>query len=164
MTKRLFTEFTLTILDLILLVNISIISKCKSFCYLRVFLSAIFYIFVVLHFCSFSKKTVQLVESKKELGCDLVASWSVQVGDLDQCIHLWRYTGGFEKIDLASKDLKKDPDFVKLETERGGFLRARHLQYLLAFSYWPVSEPRGKSHIYEMRSYRLKPGTMIEWG
>ena len=43
-------------------------------------------------------------------------------------------------------------------------MRARHLQYLLAFSYWPVSEPRGKSHIYELRSYRLKPGTMIEWG
>jgi hypothetical protein len=53
---------------------------------------------------------------------------------------------------------------VKLATERGGLLRARHLQYLLAFSYWPVMEPRGGDNIYEMRSYRLKPGTMIEWG
>lgn len=55
-----------------------------------------------------SKKTVQLIESKKELACELVASWSVQVGDLDQCVHLWRYTGGFEKIDMAERDLKKD--------------------------------------------------------
>lgn len=53
---------------------------------------------------------------------------------------------------------------MKLKTERGGLLRARHLQYLLAFSYWPVMEPRSGSNIYEMRSYRLKPGTMIEWG
>jgi hypothetical protein len=53
---------------------------------------------------------------------------------------------------------------VKLATERGGLLRARHLQYLLSFSYWPVMEPREGSNIYEMRSYRLKPGTMIEWG
>lgn len=56
-----------------------------------------------------SKKTVQLIESKKDLACELVASWSVQVGDLDQCIHLWRYTGGFEKVDLAEKELQKDP-------------------------------------------------------
>jgi hypothetical protein len=56
-----------------------------------------------------SKKTVQLIESKKDLACELVASWSVQVGDLDQCLHLWRYTGGFEKVDLAEKELNKDP-------------------------------------------------------
>jgi NIPSNAP len=131
-----------------------------------------------------SKKTVQLIESKKDLSCELVASWSVQVGDLDQCIHVWRYTGGFEKVDLAERELKKDPvrkknivwliqeittisvfqDYVKLATERGGLLRARHLQYLLSFSYWPVMEPRSGNNIYEMRSYRLKPGTMIEWG
>lgn len=49
-------------------------------------------------------------------------------------------------------------------TERGGYLRSRHLQYLLAFSYWPAPNPRtDRNHIYEMRSYRLKPGTMIEW-
>lgn len=53
---------------------------------------------------------------------------------------------------------------MKLANERGGLLRARHLQYLLAFSYWPVMEPRQGNNIYEMRSYRLKPGTMIEWG
>jgi hypothetical protein len=57
----------------------------------------------------FSKNTVQLIESKKDLACELVASWTVQVGDLDQCVHLWRYTGGFEKIDLAERNLPKDP-------------------------------------------------------
>lgn len=43
-------------------------------------------------------------------------------------------------------------------------MRSRHLQYMLAFSYWPQITMRDPSHIYEMRSYRLKPGTMIEWG
>lgn len=57
----------------------------------------------------YSKKTVQLIESKKDLCCELVASWSVQVGDLDQCLHLWRFTGGFEKVDLAEKVMKTDP-------------------------------------------------------
>ncbi|CRL08118.1 CLUMA_CG020979, isoform A [Clunio marinus] len=110
------------------------------------------------------KTTVELIESKKNLACELVASWSVQVGDQDQFLHLWRYTGGFQKVDLAEEELKKDPNFIKLSIERGGLLRARHLQYLLGFSYWPVMEPRTGKNIYEMRSYRLKPGTMIEWG
>lgn len=28
---------------------------------------------------------------------------------MDQCLHLWRYTGGFEKIDQAKEDLWNDP-------------------------------------------------------
>lgn len=33
----------------------------------------------------------------------------MQVGDLDQCVHLWKYVGGFQKVDLAEKELKQDP-------------------------------------------------------
>lgn len=55
-----------------------------------------------------SKKTVQLIQSKKELASDLIASWTVQVGDQDQCLHLWRITGGFEKIDKTKRELALD--------------------------------------------------------
>lgn len=42
------------------------------------------------------------MESRKaDLGCELVGSWTVSVGDMDQALHLWRYVGGFEKIDKA---------------------------------------------------------------
>lgn len=58
----------------------------------------------------FSKQTVALLQSKKdELHLDLTASWTVTVGDLDQCVHLWKYTGGFESIDNANRTLRKDP-------------------------------------------------------
>lgn len=43
-------------------------------------------------------------------------------------------------------------------------MRSRHLQFLLAFNFWPTIESRKGSNIYEIRSYSLKPGTMIEWG
>lgn len=111
------------------------------------------------------KNTVQIIESKKDnVACELVGSWSVQVGDMDQFVHLYRYTGGFEMIDLAEKSFGADPGYVTLARDRGSLLRNRHLQYLLAFSYWPLIEPRQGNNIYEMRSYRLKPGSMIEWG
>lgn len=109
------------------------------------------------------QQSVQLIDAHK-LNYELVASWTVELGDLDQALHLWRYTGGFATIDSAKKKLAQDKDFVALQKERGKLLRSRHLQYLLAFSYWPLIEPRAGSNIYEMRSYNLKPGTMIEWG
>ncbi|XP_012234608.1 protein NipSnap [Linepithema humile] len=111
------------------------------------------------------EENVNLIHSKKsELNCELVGSWTVEVGDLDQAIHLWQYTGGFERIDYAQTVFSKDEAYQRLLKERGNYLRSRHLQYLLAFSYWPPLEKRKGSNKYEIRSYSLKPGTMIEWG
>ncbi|XP_046964113.1 protein NipSnap [Vanessa cardui] len=111
------------------------------------------------------KTSVEFVESRKaDLGCELVGSWTVSVGDMDQALHLWRYVGGFEKIDKAKILFRENPDYRALEKERGNFVRSRHLQYLLAFSFWPSGDPRPAKNIYEIRSYSLKPGTMIEWG
>ncbi len=55
-------------------------------------------------------------------------------------------------------------DHKKLLKERLTYLRKRHSQFLLTFSYWPAIEKREGNNIYEIRSYTLKPGTMIEWG
>ncbi|XP_077255709.1 protein nipsnap [Temnothorax americanus] len=111
------------------------------------------------------EENVNLIHSKKsELNCELVGSWTVEVGDLDQALHLWQYTGGFGRIDDAQNVLSKDEAYQQLLKERGNYLRSRHLQYLLAFSYWPPLEKRTGPNIYEIRSYSLKPGTMIEWG
>ncbi|KAL2720553.1 protein NipSnap [Vespula squamosa] len=111
------------------------------------------------------EQNVNLIHSKKsDLKCELVGSWTVSVGDLDQALHLWQYTGGYERIDYAQTLLSKDENYQLLLKERGNYLRSRHLQYLLAFSYWPPLEKRKGPNIYEIRSYSLKPGTMIEWG
>ncbi|CAL1683319.1 unnamed protein product [Lasius platythorax] len=111
------------------------------------------------------EENVNLIHSKKsELNCELVGSWTVEVGDLDQALHLWQYTGGYECIDHAQAVLSQDESYQRLLRERGNYLRSRHLQYLLAFSFWPPLEKRKGSNIYEVRSYSLQPGTMIEWG
>lgn len=114
----------------------------------------------------FSNKTLQLISSQKYLCKDveLVGSWTVNVGDQDQALHLWQYTGGFQTIDEAQKILSDNEDYRKLHEEQSKLVRSRHLQYLLAFSYWPQIQPRTDKHIYEIRSYVLKPGTIIEWG
>lgn len=111
------------------------------------------------------EENVNLIHSKKsELNCELIGSWTVEVGDLDQALHLWQYTGGYERIDHAQAVLFQDESYKRLLRQRGNYLRSRHLQYLLAFSFWPPLVKRKDSNIYEIRSYSLKPGTMIEWG
>jgi len=105
------------------------------------------------------------VELSKDLNIsELVASWVVGIGDQDQVIHLWKYTGGYAGVDTSLKILKENKDVQKLLKERLECLRLRTTQFLLPFSFWPAIEPRKGNNIYEIRSYTLKPGTMIEWG
>lgn len=74
---------------------------------MHVILCNIFLLHVV---CVYSKTSVDFVTSRKaELGCELVGSWTVSVGDMDQALHLWRYVGGFEKIDKAKILFKENP-------------------------------------------------------
>ncbi|XP_045591890.1 protein NipSnap isoform X2 [Procambarus clarkii] len=95
---------------------------------------------------------------------ELQGSWTVTVGDQDQCLHLWKYAGGYSSIDAANKLFASDPDLSRLIQDRNQYLRQRSNQYLLPFSFWPPVSPREGGNIYEIRSYFLKPGTMIEWG
>jgi len=95
---------------------------------------------------------------------ELVASWVVAVGDQDQVIHIWKYIGGYSKVDSVLKAHKENDDSRKLLKERLECLRVRQTQFILPFSYWPALAPRSGGNIYEIRSYILKPGTMIEWG
>ncbi|XP_042216673.1 protein NipSnap-like isoform X2 [Homarus americanus] len=95
---------------------------------------------------------------------ELQGSWTVGVGDQDQCLHLWKYAGGYGAIDAANDMYATDPDLSKLIQDRNPFLRQRSNQFLLPFSFWPPVSPREGGNIYEIRSYFLKPGTMIEWG
>ncbi|XP_066987661.1 protein NipSnap [Macrobrachium rosenbergii] len=100
----------------------------------------------------------------KPMNLELQGSWTVCVGDQDQCVHLWKYAGGYGNIDKAHNTFKTDSDLSALIKDRNQYLRQRSNQFLLPFSFWPPVTPREGGNIYEIRSYFLKPGTMIEWG
>jgi len=107
---------------------------------------------------------VQLATARNDLEAELIGSWVVDVGDLDQTLHLWRYINGYTSLNKANNIIKSDKEYSALTRERVKYVRKRHCQYLLSFSFWNAPKPRPAEHIYEVRSYILKPGTMIEWG
>ncbi|CAK9810427.1 Protein NipSnap [Anthophora quadrimaculata] len=82
------------------------------------------------------EEIVNIINSKKtELKLELVGSWTVVAGDIDQALHLWQYSGGYDSVDRTQIELSKNQAYQQLFKESGHYLRSR-----------------------------LQPGTMIEWG
>lgn len=46
--------------------------------------------------------------SKEAVHPELQGSWTVIVGDQDQCVHLWKYAGGYSSIDNANNIYRSD--------------------------------------------------------
>ncbi|KAK7925380.1 hypothetical protein WMY93_007690 [Mugilogobius chulae] len=104
------------------------------------------------------------IHENPEYPCELVGTWNTWYGEQDQAVHLWRYRGGYPALTEVMNKLRKNKDFAKYRAERGKMLLSRRNQLLLEFSFWNEPVPREGPNIYELRSYQLRPGTMIEWG
>lgn len=46
--------------------------------------------------------------AENSINAELQGSWTVVVGDQDQCVHLWKYAGGYGAIDTANNLFSKD--------------------------------------------------------
>jgi len=103
-------------------------------------------------------------ENNNVLHGECLGNFQVLVGDQDQFVHLWRYEGGYHNIDENLKFLSGNKEYAAIQKDLASTLRSRHNQHMLKFSYWPDIQLRTGSNIYELRSYHLKPGTMVEWG
>jgi len=108
---------------------------------------------------------IGLFNSQKDvLHGECLGNFNVLIGDQDQFVHIWRYEGGYKAIDENVAFLKNNKDFNLLSKDLAPLLRNRESEYFLQFSFWPDVTLREPSHIYELRSYHLKPGTLVEWG
>jgi len=94
---------------------------------------------------------------------ECVGSWSCWYGEQDQVVHLWRYKDGFASFKQANRRLAKEDWYQEMWEDRSKMLQSRTNQLLYEFSFWNEIEPRKGPNIYELRSYHLKPGTMLEW-
>ncbi|XP_008425641.1 protein NipSnap homolog 2 [Poecilia reticulata] len=104
------------------------------------------------------------IHADPEYPCELVGTWNTWYGEQDQAVHLWRYRGGYPALTEVMNKLRQNKGFMNYRDERGKMLLSRRNQLLLEFSFWNEPVPRPGPNIYELRSYQLRPGTMIEWG
>ncbi|XP_004630607.2 protein NipSnap homolog 2, partial [Octodon degus] len=104
------------------------------------------------------------IHEDKHYPCTLVGTWNTWYGEQDQAVHLWRYEGGYPALMEVMSKLRGNQEFAHFRKARSNMLLSRKNQLLLEFSFWNEPVPRSGPNIYELRSYQLRPGTMIEWG
>jgi len=102
------------------------------------------------------------VASTEENKVNLVGSWRTQVGDNDTFVHIWeyqRYTGYHESLHAISRH----PEFADFDRQLKTLIRSKRTSLMQEFSFWPTTPPRRLGGLFELRSYTLHPGNLLEW-
>ncbi|KAI1421785.1 NIPSNAP family protein [Xylaria sp. FL1777] len=92
----------------------------------------------------------------------LVGSWRTEVGDCDTFVHIWeyqRYQGYHESLNTIAKQPGFDEFNAKLKT----LIKHKQTSLMQEFSFWPTTPPRKLGGVFELRSYTLHPGNLLEW-
>ncbi|PSR76780.1 hypothetical protein BD289DRAFT_486762 [Coniella lustricola] len=92
----------------------------------------------------------------------LVGSWRTEVGDCDTFVHIWeyqRYAGYHGSLNAISHH----PDFPEFDRKLRKLIESKKTSLMQEFSFWPTSPPRALGGIFELRSYTLHPGNLLEW-
>lgn len=100
--------------------------------------------------------------SQKTHASILRGSFVTSIGELDKGIHMWQFDGyaGYTK---AQKLRESSSEYQEFYRELSPLLNERWNQICLEFAFWACSPPKFSGGIYELRSYQLKPGRMLEW-
>ncbi|ROV98711.1 hypothetical protein VMCG_06809 [Cytospora schulzeri] len=93
---------------------------------------------------------------------NLVGSWRTEVGDVDTFVHIWeyqRYTGYHGSLHAISQH----PEFAAFDRKLRTLITSKKTSLMQEFSFWPTTPPRQLGGIFELRSYTLGPGKLLEW-
>ncbi|KIW46330.1 hypothetical protein, variant [Exophiala oligosperma] len=92
----------------------------------------------------------------------LVGSWRTEVGDCDTFVHIWeyqRYTGYHASLHSISSH----PEFPAFDKKLKSLIHSKKVSLMQEFSFWPTTPPRKLGGLFELRSYTLHPGNLLEW-
>ncbi|CAG8570593.1 10829_t:CDS:2 [Paraglomus occultum] len=102
------------------------------------------------------------IAKNPENAVHLCGSWQADIGELDTFVHMWEYQG-YTRYEQTQQKLRNDPEYIKFVKELRPMLRSRDNQICLEFAFWVTSPPAEHGGIYELRSYQLRPGHLLEW-
>jgi hypothetical protein len=113
----------------------------------------------------------------------LVGSWRTEVGDCDTfgtffysvicyffsvkeaydlTVHIWeyqRYHGYHDSL----HSIANHPEFPAFDAKLKTLINAKRTSLMQEFSFWPTTPPRQLGGVFELRSYTLHPGNLLEW-
>ncbi|KIR59204.1 nipsnap family protein [Cryptococcus bacillisporus CA1873] len=119
------------------------------------------------YLASAEKYFTSMMQKNGELGgVKLMGSWESIVGDVGSFTHILEYEG-YKGFDVTRRAIAADPEMSALQSAILPHVTSRQHQLLSEFSFWPSSPPHDSGYpdggVFEMRSYLLQPGKLLEW-
>lgn len=102
------------------------------------------------------------IAGDEDNACHLVGSWKTEVGDSDTFVHIWEYQGYAGYHNTISR-ISANLDYQNYTKALAPLIRGRRTDLMQEFSFWPTSPPRSLGGVFELRSYTLHPGNLLEW-
>lgn len=98
----------------------------------------------------------------RENHVNLVGSWRTEVGDCDTFVHIWEYQR-YHGYHASLHSIASHPDFPNFDKKLKSLITQKQTSLMQEFSFWPTTPPRQLGGLFELRSYTLHPGNLLEW-
>ncbi|GLB35814.1 putative NIPSNAP [Lyophyllum shimeji] len=102
------------------------------------------------------------IKNDPNLHVKLTGSWETIVGEQDTFVHILEYEN-YGGLDKTMERLKSSPDHIRTYQAMLPFLNSKSTQLNQEFAFFPSAPPRAQGGIFELRTYTLQPGTLLEW-
>lgn len=77
-------------------------------------------------------------------------------------VHIWeyqRYHGYHDSL----HSIASQPGFQEFDKKLKSLITKKNVSLMQEFSFWPTTAPRDLGGLFELRSYTLHPGNLLEW-
>ncbi|KAF2860040.1 NIPSNAP-domain-containing protein [Piedraia hortae CBS 480.64] len=92
----------------------------------------------------------------------LVGSWRTEVGDCDTFVHIWEYQR-YSGYHASLHAIQNHADFAEFDRKLKKLITSKKTSLMQEFRFWQTSPPRQLGGVFELRSYTLHPGNLLEW-
>lgn len=77
-------------------------------------------------------------------------------------VHIWEYQR-YEGYHQSLHNIQSHPEFAEFDAKLKKLIHSKHSSLMQEFSFWPTTPPRQLGGLFELRSYTLHPGNLLEW-
>lgn len=114
-----------------------------------------------------ASKYIPRMVQNADIPVSLIGAWTTLFGTkTNQTTHLWEFKS-YDHVSQTAERLREDKEWKEFTQTQGKYITGSSKEIILPFTFFhsiESSSNQERSRIFELRTYQLKPGCMIEWG
>ncbi|EPQ66481.1 Bgt-2080 [Blumeria graminis f. sp. tritici] len=98
---------------------------------------------------------------------ELVGGWYPKMAEMadnkvNLVVHIWEYQR-YSGYHASLHSIASQPGSSAFDKKLKSLITTKKSSLMQEFSFWPTTPPRQLGGVFELRSYTLKPGCLLEW-